>query len=580
MTERQQILFLGQAEGESCSACDSSVFDTLSECCDLVPCSDLAQVHEACLQNDAVGLLVENLSVSPGKSLAQSLDVLDSFPNGLVILDDNLTIQWHNRALSDVLEGKSEFIGKNFYEIFGDIEIQDQQLCPFVSVRNSNSDFTNTLRVGDKQYFRIQVSPIRNNAENETSDQQVNRPRFLAIVRNATEATIKQQKLSAIFKAGMELGDLSPQEMMELTIDERIELLKSKIVFYIQDLLEFETVEIRLADKSSHELQPLLMVGMEPLAAERKLFADPQNNGVTGFVASSGKSYLCDDTSQDPIYLLGAADAKSSMTVPLILHDEVIGTFNVESPRAHAFNQQDLQFLELFSREVAIALNTLDLLAVEKATAALESAHLILQEVAAPVDEILNDAAWILERYIGHEPNVADRLQRILKHTRDIKQRIQHVGETIAPEGTHANLIPKDERPKLKNKRILVVDSEESIRRAAHELLGRYGCHVETAHDGEEACLMVKGYHYDAAIVDIRLTDMTGFDCFCELRKIHSHLPVILLTGFGYDPSHSIVKARQMGLKSVLYKPFRLDQLLSEVESAVSPPQATGEEDS
>lgn len=575
MTERQQILFLGQAEGESCSA-----YDSLSECCDLISCSDLAQVQEESSQNIAVGLLVENLSVSPGKSLALSLEVLDSFPNGLVILDDNLTIQWHNRALSDVLEEKSGFIGKHFYEIFGDIEIQDQQLCPFVSVRNSNLGFTNTLRVGDKQYFRIQVSPIRKNAGIDTPVQKAGRPRFLAIVRNATEATIKQQKLSAIFKAGMELGDLSPQEMIDLTIDERIELLKSKIVIYIQDLLEFETVEIRLTDKSSHELQPLLVVGMEPLAAERKLFADPQNNGVTGFVASTGKSYLCDDTSQDPIYLLGAVDAKSSMTVPLMLHDEVIGTFNVESPRAHAFNQQDLQFLELFSREVAIALNTLDLLAVEKATAALKSAHLILQEVAAPVDEILNDAAWILERYIGHEPNVSDRLQRILKHTRDIKQRIQHVGETIAPEGTHASFIPKDERPKLKNKRILVVDSEESIRRAAHELLGRYGCHVETAHDGEEACLMVKGYHYDAAIVDIRLTDMTGFDCFCELRKIHSHLPVILLTGFGYDPSHSIVKARQMGLKSVLYKPFRLDQLLSEVENAVSPPQATGEEGS
>ena len=43
-----------------------------------------------------------------------------------------------------------------------------------------------------------------------------------------------------------------------------------------------------------------------------------------------------------------------------------------------------------------------------------------------------------------------------------------------------------------------------------------------------------------------------------------------LMTGFGYDPTHSIVKARQEGLKSVLYKPFRLDQLLTEVETAVT----------
>jgi DNA-binding NtrC family response regulator len=42
------------------------------------------------------------------------------------------------------------------------------------------------------------------------------------------------------------------------------------------------------------------------------------------------------------------------------------------------------------------------------------------------------------------------------------------------------------------------------------------------------------------------------------------------MTGFGYDPTHSIVKARQQGLKSVLYKPFRIDQLLDEVEKNVN----------
>ena len=38
-------------------------------------------------------------------------------------------------------------------------------------------------------------------------------------------------------------------------------------------------------------------------------------------------------------------------------------------------------------------------------------------------------------------------------------------------------------------------------------------------------------------------------------------------SGFGYDPGHSIVKARQAGLRAgaVLYKPFRLDQLLETV---------------
>ena len=60
---------------------------------------------------------------------------------------------------------------------------------------------------------------------------------------------------------------------------------------------------------------------------------------------------------------------------------------------------------------MAGALNTLELLAAEKATTAAESVEAIHSAVALPVDEILNDAVNIMERYIGHEPEVVERLQ-------------------------------------------------------------------------------------------------------------------------------------------------------------------------
>ena len=57
-------------------------------------------------------------------------------------------------------------------------------------------------------------------------------------------------------------------------------------------------VEIRLLDQKTGRLEPLLEMGMDAEAAARELYAQPQNNGVTGFVAATGKSYLCEDTSR------------------------------------------------------------------------------------------------------------------------------------------------------------------------------------------------------------------------------------------------------------------------------------------
>ena len=48
---------------------------------------------------------------------------------------------------------------------------------------------------------------------------------------------------------------------------------------------------------------------MLPEAAGRVLYARPTGNGVTGFVAATGESYLCADAATDPHYIDGAAGA-------------------------------------------------------------------------------------------------------------------------------------------------------------------------------------------------------------------------------------------------------------------------------
>lgn len=506
-------------------------------------------------------------AVFPTDQMATFQRILESMADAAVLLDSDNTILWANRRLKD-WTGREELAGANFYSVLGSPEILGPDFCPFHTAIATGKPSASMLRCGDSRYYQVHAAPLL--------DPDLPPRQLVVTVRDVTTEALHQQKLAAIHQAGVELADLTPEELLQMTVAERIDLLKSNILHFTKDLLHFDVVEIRLVDAKTGKLEPLLAVGMDPEAERRVLFAQPQNNGVTGFVAATGKSYLCEDTAEDPLYITGAEGAKSSLTVPLVLHDEVIGTFNVESPEPRAFTESDLQFLEIFSRDVAVALNTLELLSAEKISAAAASVEAIHSAVALPVDDILNDSVNIMEKYIGHEPEVVERLHRILRNARDIKQVIQKVGQSMAPTQAMPQAGQTPERAILRGRQVLVADADEAVRGAAHALLERYGCIVETAHDAAEAIYMVRNMNmsggYDVIIADIRLPDLCGYELLVKLQELMDRVPLILMTGFGYDPSHSIPKSRQAGLPAdwVLYKPFRLDQLLETVERVVS----------
>jgi CheY-like chemotaxis protein/GAF domain-containing protein len=489
----------------------------------------------------------------------------------VALLDAENTIRWANPAMVAWCTCES-VVGHNFYAVLGDPEILGPDYCPLHTALATGSATSSTLRVGENRYLHVHATALPTTPQ-PASTLPTAVALVLVAVRDVSRQILEQEKRAAIHQAGRKLADLTPDELADMTIEERIELLKSNILHYSKDLLNFDVVEIRLLDEQTGRLEPLLAEGMEPVAQDRLLYARPEDNGVTGYVAATGKSYLCNDTVADPRYIEGCRDAKSSLTVALVLHDRVIGTFNVESPKPGAFDATDLQFLEIFSRDVAASLNTLELLVAEKASTAAESVEAIHGAVALPVDAILHEAVGVMEKYIGHDADVVARLQRILRNARDIKQVIQKVGETMTPTLAHAQLRQQDRRPGLAGRRVLVVDADDQVRSAAHSLLERYGCTVEAARDATEAVSMVRadcGEPYDVIIADIRLPDMSGYELLLKLREIISPVPLVLMTGFGYDPGHSIVKARQAGIDLVLYKPFRIDQLLDTVDRAIT----------
>ncbi len=536
------------------------------------------QACDAVAANPADGPLFAALA-----ALVQGQEILAAAPDGVAVVDFDLRIRWANPAFEAWCGGPAQ--GRGFYEALGSPEVIGPDYCPFHTALaclpppgvpsfpdSVPANVSARLQCRGGRWIDLHVTPIRPaDLSGLTAAARRPGPLLIVIGRDVTALVLQQQKLDAVHKAGRELAALAPEQLAEMSVAERVELLKDNIRRFTRDLLHYEVIEIRLLDAQTGRLDPLVQVGMTPLATQRELVAGTEGQGVTGYVAATGKGYLCPDTAADPRYIQGAPGAHSSLTVPLIFRDRVIGTFNVESPRPNAFGEEDLQFAEMFSHEIAAALKTLELLSVEKSTTVSQSVEAVSREVALPVDDILAAATSMLERYIGHDPEMANKLRRILVGARAIKQCIQKVGEDIAPAGTPQGARTAAPAP-LKGVRVLVADNDDRVRRSAHGLLGRWGCVVETARDAREAVTMARLSTYDAILADIRLPDMDGYEAYVQLREAQPQARVILMTGYGYDSKHVLVRARQNGLRWVLYKPFRVDQLL---DALTKPPLGT-----
>src|SRR5262245_389044 len=420
--------------------------------------------------------------------------ILEGMPDAVALLDGELTILWANHIFLEWCS-RGNVVGEQFFNALGMPEVISSEDHPLLAALRTSHATSSLLKTQSNRFYQLHAAPIIDS--NQTTQH------LVVSLRDITAEILQQQKLAAIQDAGRELADLKPEEIFDMPVEDRIELLKSNILHCTKDLLKFDVVEIRLMDQKTKQLIPLLEVGMDAEAAHRDLYAREEGNGVTGFVAFTGKSYLCEDTANDPLYLTGAQGAKSSLTVPLKLHNEVIGTFNVESPQPHAFSDADLQFLQIFCRDVAMSLNTLQLLAAQKMDAAQGCVEEIHRQVAVPIDEILCDAALLSERLNDVDPDLRARLDEILGTARRIKDVIQKVGRTLAP--TEAVPVQGPEkRETLRGKRVLVVDGDEKIRSSAHVLLEPHECVVETAQRGSEAESLFRHgllkLNYDAVI--------------------------------------------------------------------------------
>ena len=115
------------------------------------------------------------------------------------------------------------------------------------------------------------------------------------------------------------------------------------------------------------------------------------------------------------------------------------------------------------------------------------------------------------------------------------------------------------------NRRILVVDDEQSIVDAVATALRYEGYHVEEASTGREALSAVARYEPDLVVLDWMLPDIEGIEVGRRLRAQGFKTAVLFLTA--KDGTENKVEALRAGGDDYVTKPFSLAEVVARVQA-------------
>ena len=122
-------------------------------------------------------------------------------------------------------------------------------------------------------------------------------------------------------------------------------------------------------------------------------------------------------------------------------------------------------------------------------------------------------------------------------------------------------------RTPAQQKRILVLDDENSIRIVLKSILEGEGYAVLHTDDGREALDILAAQHVDLIIQDLRMPKMDGLTFLKSVKQKFPDIPSIVLTAFG--TFETAVEAMRLGAYTHLPKPFDTGEMRETVARAL-----------
>jgi len=292
------------------------------------------------------------------KILSRSLELLGCEIGSICLLDETTNLLEFQYAI-----GKERYLSVPFGKGLigtaakerrpirvGDVT-QDKRYIKHVEDTRSELDVP--MMIGDRLIGVLNAESTRYDAFDEHSEELARILASYAAVAlynadlfDRTREQLEQrvadlQALRDVYKA---VSEASLEEVLRLVVEQAV---KSTGAQY---------GNLWLLDRKRNELEFGTEVNLLPERPRRdeRIPVDPHS--INGWVAITGKSYLCNDVTVDEHYQKIIESVRSELAVPLRHGKDIIGTLNVESTRAGAFTEDHRQLLEALSGPAAEAI--------------------------------------------------------------------------------------------------------------------------------------------------------------------------------------------------------------------------------
>lgn len=117
------------------------------------------------------------------------------------------------------------------------------------------------------------------------------------------------------------------------------------------------------------------------------------------------------------------------------------------------------------------------------------------------------------------------------------------------------------------NRKILLADDDDSLRRVLEFQLQEAGYATQTAENGARALEIFTAEVFDCVITDWRMPQMSGAELLQRVGATDSEVPIIVITAFG--DVETAVEAMRGGAFDFITKPFNRQAILLTIEKAL-----------